>query len=125
MLGFALAAVTLLPAPFMHSAGWFIVCFALATFGLDLTVSSSWTVCCDVGGKYSGTLSAAMNTAGALGSLASSLLFPLFAGQVQYIKVYFYIAALLNVIALIGWKLIEPKSLIEEANVKQSDLILQ
>jgi len=126
MLGFALAAVTLLPAPFMHSPGWFIACFALATFGLDLTVSPSWTVCCDVGGRYSGTLSAAMNTAGALGSLASSLLFPLFIGRVEYIRIYFYIAAFLNIVALLGWKYIEPsKGLTEDASVLQSDLVLR
>jgi ACS family glucarate transporter-like MFS transporter len=124
MFGFALAAVTLLPAPFMHSPEWFIACFALATFGLDLTVSPSWTVCCDVGGRYSGTLSAAMNTAGALGSLASSLLFPFFIGRVEYIRIYFYIAAFLNLVALLGWKYIEPsKGLTEDANVLQSDLV--
>jgi hypothetical protein len=70
MLGFGLAAATLLPAPFMRSPGWFIACFALTTFGVYLTVTSSWPVCCDVGGRYSGTLSAAMNTMGALGSLS-------------------------------------------------------
>jgi ACS family glucarate transporter-like MFS transporter len=109
----------------MHSPGWFIACFAVATFGLDLTISPSWTVCCDVGGRYSGTLSAAMNTAGALGSLASSLLFPFFVGRVEYIRIYFFIAAFLNVVALLGWKYIEPsKSLTEDANVRQSDLVL-
>jgi len=108
MIGFALAALSMLPAPFMHSPELFIACFALATFGLDLTVSPSWTVCCDVGGRYSGTLSAAMNTAGALGSLASSLLFPLFAGRTEHVRTYFYIAALLNILAMIGWKFIEP-----------------
>jgi ACS family glucarate transporter-like MFS transporter len=96
----------------------------MATFGLDLTVSSSWAVCCDVGGGYSGTLSAAMNTAGALGSLASSLLFPFFIGRVEYIRFYFYIAAFLNIVALLGWKYIEPsRGLTEDANVPQSDLV--
>jgi len=108
MLGFGLAAATLLPAPFMHSPGWFIACFALTTFGVDLTVSASWPVCCDVGGRYSGTLSAAMNTMGALGSLASSLLFPVLIGWAGNIRVYFYLAALLNIVAVGCWKYIEP-----------------
>jgi ACS family glucarate transporter-like MFS transporter len=115
MLGFGLAAATLLPAPFMPSPGWFIACFALTTFGLDLTVSPSWTVCCDVGGSYSGTLSAAMNTMGALGSLASSLLFPVLIGWAGDITVYFSLAALLNIVALGCWKYIEPsRSLLHE-----------
>jgi ACS family glucarate transporter-like MFS transporter len=108
MIGFALATATMAPAPFMHSVGWFIACFALTTFGLDLTVSASWTVCCDVGRSYSGTLSAAMNTAGALGSLASSLLFPVLIGWAGSITLYFCVAALLNVIALVCWWYIEP-----------------
>jgi ACS family glucarate transporter-like MFS transporter len=118
MLGFGLAAGTLLPAPFMRSPGWFIACFALTTFGVDLTVTSSWPVCCDVGGRYSGTLSAAMNTMGALGSLASSLLFPVLIGWAGTIRVYFYLAALLNIVALGCWKYIEPaKSLLQEENL--------
>lgn len=118
MLGFGLAALTLIPAPFMHAPGWFIACFALTTFGVDLTVCASWPVCCDVGGKYSGTLSAAMNTMGALGSLASSLLFPVITGWAGNIKIYFYLAALLNVVALVCWKYIEPaESLLVEENL--------
>jgi ACS family glucarate transporter-like MFS transporter len=115
MLGLGLAAATLLPAPFMRSPVGFIACFTLTTIGVDLTVSSSWTVCCDVGGKYSGTLSAAMNTMGAIGSFASSLLFPHLIGWTGNIKVYFYVAALLNIVALGCWKYIEPaKSLLQE-----------
>jgi ACS family glucarate transporter-like MFS transporter len=115
MLGFALATATMLFIPFMHSVGWFIACFALTTFGLDLTVSASWTVCCDVGRMHSGTLSAAMNTAGALGSLASSMLFPILIGWAGGITLYFCVAALLNVIALVGWRYIEPaKPLLSE-----------
>jgi ACS family glucarate transporter-like MFS transporter len=115
MLGFGLAAVTLLPAPFMRSPEGFIACFSLTIIGVDFTVSSSWTVCCDVGGKYSGTLSAAMNTFGAMGSFVSSLLFPYLIGWSGDIRVYFYLAALFNIIALGCWKYIEPaRSLLQE-----------
>jgi ACS family glucarate transporter-like MFS transporter len=110
IVGLAIATVAMLPAPFMRSAGWFIACFALTTFGLDLTVSASWTTCCDVGGRYSGTLSAAMNTAGALGSLASSLVFPVLIGWAGGITLYCCVAALLNVIALMCWTYVEPAS---------------
>ena len=106
--GFALSSVIILLAPYMHSVGWFIGCFALATFGLDLTISPSWTVCCDVGGRYSGTLSACMNTSGALGSLVSSFLFPLFMKWTGSIAVYFCAAACLNLIAVVCWIYIDP-----------------
>lgn len=115
MIGFGLAAAALLPAPFLASPGWFIVCFAVTTCGVDLAISPSWTVCCDVGGSYSGTLSAAMNTMGAIGSLASSLLFPLLIGWTGDIRVYFGLAALLNAIALICWHYVDPtKGLLRE-----------
>ncbi|MGA2730945.1 MAG: MFS transporter [Terracidiphilus sp.] len=115
MLGFGLATAALLPAPFMSSAGGFIACFALTTIGVDLTISSSWAVCCDVGGNYSGTLSAAMNTMGAMGSFASSLLFPILISWTGNIAVYFYLAALLNIVGLACWRYIEPaRSLIQE-----------
>ncbi len=118
MLGFGLAIAALLPAPFMSSAGGFIACFALTTIGVDLTISSSWAVCCDVGGNYSGTLSAAMNTLGAMGSFASSLLFPILMGWTGSIKVYFCLGALLNMVALGCWKYIEPaRSLFREESL--------
>jgi ACS family glucarate transporter-like MFS transporter len=115
MIGFGLAAATLLPAPFIPSPGWFIVSFALTTCGVDLTISPSWSVCCDVGGSYSGTLSAAMNTMGALGSLASSLLFPFLISWTGDIRVYFGVAVLLNLGGLLCWRSINPsESLLPE-----------
>ncbi len=121
--GFALSIVTLCVAPYMHSPGWFIACFALMTYGVDVTLSSSWTVCCDVGVEYSGTLSAAMNTLGAMGSLASSLLFPLLMNWTGNVKAYFYIAAVLNVIALVCWKYIDPaRTLLQPDGVIPPDL---
>ena len=121
MLGFGLAAATLLPAPFMRSPEGFIACFSLTIIGVDFTVSSSWTVCCDVGGKYSGTLSAAMNTFGAMGSFASSLLFPYLISWSGDIRVYFYLAALFNIVALVCWKYIEPaRSLLPEDRLGES-----
>jgi len=107
-LGFGLAAFTLLLAPSMPSARYFVACFSLTTVGVDFTLSSSWTVCCDVGGPWSGTLSAAMNTLGAMGSFASSLLFPLLIGWAGSIKPYFWLAALLNLAAIVCWRYIEP-----------------
>jgi hypothetical protein len=50
--------------------------------------------------------------------LASSLLFPVLIGWAGNIRVYFYLAALLNTVALGCWKYIEPaKSLLPEENL--------
>jgi hypothetical protein len=64
-----------------------------------------------------------MNTLGAMGSLASSLLFPLLIGWTGNIKVYFYVAALLNMVALGCWRYIEPaKSLLREERLIVPDV---
>lgn len=53
-----------------------IAFFALAVFGLELTVGVSWAVTLDIGGEYAGSVSAVMNTfgntAGALTSAATA-----------------------------------------------------
>jgi predicted small integral membrane protein len=56
-----------------------------------------------------------MNTMGAMGSFASSLLFPILISWTGNIAVYFYLAALLNIVGLACWRYIEPaRSLIQE-----------
>jgi MFS transporter, ACS family, glucarate transporter len=105
MCGFGLATVSVLAAAFMPSANSFILCFSIATFGVDLTLSPSWTACADIGGRHTGTLSGAMNMMGAIGALVSSVLFPVLFGLTGDIKCYFYLAAFLNLAAMAGWGL--------------------
>jgi ACS family glucarate transporter-like MFS transporter len=120
MIGFGLAATVMLIAPYIPTAPLFIACFAVITFGVDLTISPSWTVCCDVGGDFAGTLSAAMNTFGALGSLASSLLFPASIARYGTIKPYFILASLFNFVAILCWRIIDPKERIIAADANTS-----
>ena len=108
MIGFGLAATVMLAAPYIPTAPLFIACFAVIAFGVDLTICSSWTICCDVGGDFAGTLSAAMNTFGALGSLASSVLFPASIARYGTITPYFILASLFNVVAILCWRFIDP-----------------
>ena len=66
--GFLLAAVTIplacLATDPLVSVGW----FALAVFGIELTIGVSWAVTLDIGGEYAGSVSAVMNTLGNLGA---------------------------------------------------------
>ena len=110
MVGFGLAAVAVVAAAFSPSPNGFIGCFAVATFGVDLTLSPSWTVCADIGGIRTGALSGAMNMLGSLGALASSVLFPFLLGSTGDIKAYFYLAAFLDVAAMVGWGFVLGKS---------------
>jgi len=52
-----------------------IILLSLAYACSDFMLPSAWSVCVDVGKRYSGTVSGAMNTAGQMGSFVSGVLF--------------------------------------------------
>ena len=110
MCGFGLACVALLAAAFVPSLVGFVLLFALATFGVDLTLSPSWTVCADIGGRHVGALSGAMNMMGSLSSFGSAILFPGLFALTGDIKVYFYLAAFLDLVAMSCWAFVLQES---------------
>ena len=101
--GFALASVGEISAAAAITPGWFVIWFGVVVFGLDFTVSSSWTVCSDLGGEHTGTVSGAMNMMGSLGSFACSLAFPYALRLTGHAQAFFWLAATLNFIALACW----------------------
>jgi ACS family glucarate transporter-like MFS transporter len=103
MAGFALAGMCLIAAAYMSGPKSFILLFAITTFGVDFTLSPSWTACSDIAGARTGTLSGAMNAMGSLGSFASSICFPWLLGMTGDLKTYFFSAALMNLIAMACW----------------------
>jgi ACS family glucarate transporter-like MFS transporter len=103
MFGFGLASIALAVAASLSSVSGFIVFFSLATFGVDLTLSPSWTACADIGGQHTGTLSGAMNMMGSVGSLVSAVAFPFLFGLTGDIKCYFYMAIALNLAGVACW----------------------
>jgi MFS transporter, ACS family, glucarate transporter len=70
-----------------------------------MTISPSWSFCLDIGGRNSGTVSAAMNMAGNFGGFASTNAFPLLHRLTGSPATYFQAAAVLNVIAILCWQL--------------------
>jgi ACS family glucarate transporter-like MFS transporter len=107
-LGFGLSAASLLVAGYLNTVQGFVACFGLATLGVDLSISPSWTISSDVGREYTGTLSGLMNMMGSLGSLASSLAFPYLLKITGSVHAYFSLAAVLNVIAILCWLGVRP-----------------
>jgi ACS family glucarate transporter-like MFS transporter len=103
MCGFSLAAIMLLAAPLSHSVGAFVACFAATTFGIDFTLSPSWSAASDLGGRRTGTLSAAMNTLGSFGSFVSSVAFPVLLSWTGNIRAHFLLAAALDIGAVFCW----------------------
>jgi ACS family glucarate transporter-like MFS transporter len=101
--GFLLAALALVAAANMTNVAGAVLCFAIATFGVDLTLSPSWTACIDIADRHTGVLSGAMNMIGNLGSFVSSVTFPMLVNATGGANSYFYLAALLDVLALALW----------------------
>ena len=109
MFGFALAAVCLIAASRATSMAGFLVFFTITTFGVDFTLSPSWSVSSDIGRQQTGTLSAAMNTLGSIGSFASSVVFPRLLAQTGSVTTHFVLAAALDVVAVVCWWNIRPE----------------
>jgi len=73
MIGFALAGISLIPGVLAQDPSTGLLCLTLALAGLELTVAVSWAICLDIGGDYSGSVSAVMNTLGNIGGAISSV----------------------------------------------------
>ena len=73
VLGFVLAAGGLLASLSAESAIGAVAWLSVAIFGADMTISPSWAVCIDIGGRHSGAVSGTMNMAGNLGSFVTAL----------------------------------------------------
>ncbi|MHC4560141.1 MAG: MFS transporter [Planctomycetota bacterium] len=88
---------------------WFILCFGLATFGVDMTLSPSWAFCNDIGGSNSGAVSGSMNMVGNIGAALSAIIFPLLLNEeTGSANTFFVLAAGLNFVAIVTWCFMNP-----------------
>lgn len=88
---------------------WFVFCFGLATFGVDMTLSPSWAFCNDIGGSNSGAVSGSMNMVGNIGAALSAIIFPLLLNEeTGSANTFFMLAAGLNFLAIVTWCLMNP-----------------
>lgn len=88
---------------------WFVFCFGLATFGVDMTLSPSWAFCNDIGGSNSGAVSGSMNMVGNIGAALSAITFPLLLNaETGSANTFFVLAAGLNSVAIVSWCFMNP-----------------
>ncbi|HUT45619.1 MAG TPA: MFS transporter [Sedimentisphaerales bacterium] len=88
---------------------WFVFCFGLATFGVDMTLSPSWAFCNDIGGANSGAVSGSMNMVGNTGAAMSAIIFPLLLNdETGSANTFFVLAAGLNFVAIVTWCFMNP-----------------
>ena len=103
MVGFGLAAFGLIGSVFMTTPLTAVAMLSIAILGADMTLSPSWALCVDIGKKSAGTVSGTMNMAGNIGSFLTALAFPYLAAWTGTVDYFFYIAAVLNIIAMYLW----------------------
>jgi ACS family glucarate transporter-like MFS transporter len=103
ILGFSISTAGLLALTQAGTPMAAAVCFTLAVFGSDMTVSPSWVFCADIAGKNAGSVSGAMNMVGNLGSFVSANAFPVLAAATGSASAYFFCAATLNVLGILCW----------------------
>jgi sugar phosphate permease len=99
MLG---CAAFMVPAAVTENAYTAVYCLTAALFFLECTIGPSWAVPMHVGGKYSGTVSGAMNMAGNIGGALSPTVFGILAQYGSWVAP-FVVAAVLLVLGAAVW----------------------
>jgi MFS transporter, ACS family, glucarate transporter len=100
VLGFLIAAGSILPATFASHTTASVLFSCVAVFGLELTVGVSWAIPLDIGGDYAGSIAAIMNTFGNLGSAISPALLGYLLGSYGW-NVPFVISSVFCLVAIL------------------------
>lgn len=109
IIGFLLASIGIIISTYMTEVSSAIIFLSLAIFGADMTLSPSWSTCVDVGKQFSGTVSGTMNMAGNIGSFITALAFPYMLEFTGSEVPFFFLAAGLNLLAMVLWIFIKPE----------------
>ncbi len=96
---------------------------ALSYAGADFMLPTAWAVCLDIGRKYAGAVTGAMNTAGQIGSFISSVLFGYFVQWSGSYDIPLIPMAIILFISAISWMKIDAtEELIPEGSVERMSL---
>ena len=89
-------------------SGVLLISFAAAAS--DFTLATSWSTCADIGGSVVGTISGTMNMIGNIGSVLSPVMMGFLVQRTGSWNLTFYVAAGLNVVAILLWLRIDASS---------------
>ena len=98
-----------------------IAFLTLAVFGADMTLSPSWSYCVDIGGRSAGAVSGTMNMAGNIGAFVTTIAYPYLKAWYASPEPFFYLAAALNIVAIVCWFFIRPDRPLVDAAVEATD----
>jgi MFS transporter, ACS family, glucarate transporter len=115
-VGQATAGACLVAATFFETPIMAVAAIAIASFFNDMTMPGAWTACMDIGGKFTGTVSGAMNMMGNLGGFVSPIVIGYIldwtkdaAGNATSagFNLAFYVTAALYLVGAICWLFID------------------
>ena len=106
ILGFsgqALAGCCLIGATFFQQPILAVLSIALASFFNDVTMPGSWTTCMDIGGRFTGTVSGAMNMMGNFGGVVSPIVLGAIVQRTGDWNLTFYLTGALYFVGATCW----------------------
>ena len=106
--GFLLAGAFVVPAAMVGDATMSIVFLATSFFFLEWVIGPAWAVPMDVGGRFSGTVTGVMNTAGALAASLTAVVYGSLFGRGYWVAPFLVSAGVMALGALIWTFLIDP-----------------
>jgi len=107
--GYLVAAIALLFATIAPTPVMAAVLIALAVGATMFTLAAAWGTCIDVGGDNAGVVSAAMNTAGQVGSLLCPLIVAYSVQKFANWNISLYLMSFLFLVGVGCWALIDPR----------------
>lgn len=110
----ALSAVFMFLAAFIPGKMQVFIFLSLCFGVIDLMLPSAWAICIDVGKKYAGAISGAMNTAGNIGGFVCSTVFGYLVGSTGNYNFPVFIISGMLVISALFFLRIDPTRTLEE-----------
>ena len=106
--GFTGASAFLILSTRVHDPVMAILAISMASFSNDLVMSGAWTSTMDIGGKYAGTVSGAMNMFGNFAGVLAPALVGYILKETGDWNLTFYISAAIYAGGIVCWALIDP-----------------
>lgn len=115
--GFFLSGIFVVPAAMTSDVTTSVVCLALSFFFLEWVIGPAWAVPMDVGGRFSGTVTAIMNMAGALAGSLTPLVYGSLFDRGFWVAPFLVTAGVMGLGGLVWIFLIDPERSVVEAAV--------
>jgi sugar phosphate permease len=106
--GFLTATLLFLLFTITRNPGWAIVVLSTASFAAELSGPISWVTCMDLGGRYVGALSGAMNTMGHLAGIVAPLVTGFIVQGTGNWHLAFAVSAAIYSLGILCWLGIDP-----------------